>query len=130
MIRVDSQQEELTKIEPKPAMARRREPRGRIRDMERRLGFFSERGLQRTKENELSADIKTMLDGIDRIKRDHLHLRVDELPTSRSLEDASRDLFWVIGPKMWPEVDVEAWICTDPEFYPRPLVFLDGDRPQ
>lgn len=91
------------------------------------MGFFTERGMQRSRRAALLPEVKRMLEGIDQIKKDFVGLNVDELHSSPSFETAWRDLLWVVGPRIWPETGHRVGAPIDQEFYPRPLVFLESE---
>lgn len=66
-----------------------------------------------------------MLEAIDQIKKDFVGLDANELRSSKSFDKAWRDVFWQVGPILWPEIDLDSEFPEDPEFYARPLLFLE-----
>lgn len=113
-------------------MATRRGRRDKIRTLERKLGFLTERGLSRTSYARLTTEVIDMLKDIDKIKWYFYKLSEDELRASPAFDRAWRDLVWHLGLSVshWPEGVVWQTAPNDPELYPRPLAFLeDGDRP-
>lgn len=71
-----------------------------------------------------------MLDRIDDLKKTFVLVHAEDLRFCKELEDKTTDLFWELGPFLWPETEFDGK-PADPECYPRPLVFLEPlDRDQ
>lgn len=104
---------------------------GKIQKLERQLGFASQRGLQRGGGNH-SDDVKSLLDGIDYIKKAYVDVAPRELRESDKFEDHCRDLLWTIGPRLWPGVeDQQSQTEYLDDLYPRVLDFtvaVDRER--
>jgi len=98
---------------------------GKIQKLERQLGFISERGLQRGGGGNLSDDVKLLLDGIDRIKKQYVEFVPTELRESEAFEASCRDLLWECGPRLWPGVEDQG---SEPDhqddLYPRVCLAL------
>ena len=110
-------------------MPRDRIRRDKIRVLERKLGLYTKRGLHRTAKADLSDEVKRMLQRINIIKQNCLDTAPDQLRSDEWFEREWRLLLFELGSYLWPEPDEDANAqeSIDPEFYPRPLVFLDAD---
>ena len=110
-------------------MVKTRGSRDRIRSLERKLGFFTERGLSRTPNSMLGPGVVRMLVAIDEIKKRYQELSAEELRTSEAFDEACQDLLFKSN-SLWPEPGAQQSPPSDPAFYPRPLAYLqDADRP-
>lgn len=113
-------------------MPRKSKAARQVRILERKLGFYTERGLQRSGKSAVaqSPHVRTMLKGIDKIKKDYVDYCAEDLRSSLAFEKDWRDLFWDVGFHLWPEVDGNPVTPEDTEFYPRPLVMMEQEDRQ
>lgn len=103
-------------------MARYISQRSRILTLERRLGFLTERGLSRTRSDLLPPEVLRMNASIDEIKKEYHTLTKEELVSSKSFDQAWRDLLFELK-CLWPESVEQEGCVLDPELYSQPLVF-------
>lgn len=109
---------------PRSTSVRDRDPRNTIGILERKLGFFTERGLSRTPSSQLSEGVKIMVEAIDRIKKGFSPCTAETLKNSKDFERAWKYALWE-SKDLWPGNKGKQTGAVDGGIYPRPLDYND-----
>lgn len=109
-------------------MARSRTHRDKTRALERRLGWFTDKGLRRLPKALWPPKVEEVLKKVDKIKYNCLDIPPKELRSHASFDGPWRKYFFRYGPDLWPEPGAnvrESAPVQDPDLYPKRLVFDD-----
>lgn len=109
---------------PGSIMARERSTQHRIGILERKLGFFTERGLSRTPSAHLPKRVQDMVEAMDEMKKGFIPCTTAILENSPDFERAWKHLLWQVK-DLWHGDKGEQTLQIDIDLYPRPLNYDD-----